>query len=566
MTNRREHVLLPKLREQLNNGQMARREFIHFATLLGVGIGSACAMAGTASAAMASGMLPFPPADPAAKKGGTLRVGQRVAKMEEPATFNTNEMSNQSRLTLEYMTLVGHDNIVRPMLIETWEPSSDLKTWTLNVRKGVMWHNGEELTAEHIAWNIRRWTDSALGSSNLGLSTFGALAEPTGEKDAKGKAVRKPSKNGVEVVDRHTLRLNLSKPVLSVAEDCAEYPTSIVHPSFKPPFSDRPIGTGPFTLAELKVGDRCILKRVTKTTDGKNFRYWGGDIYLDEVHFFNFDLDNQPAALASGTVDLVAELVAGQLELARSIKGAQILSIDTGQTLCLRMQVDAKPFDDIRVRRAIVKAADNAAIKNLVFPDGGSSANNFHVSPIHPEYFPLPKLERDVSGAKQLLKEAGYENGLNLAISVGNTDGPWHQAVCEALRDQLKEAGINLTVNVMPATKFWEIWDKVPFGATSWGHRPLGTMVLAQAYRTGVPWNETHFSDPDFDKALSEAESSINVADRKAKMAKVEKILQDAAVMVQPLWRPVYSLASAKVRGFKPHPARQLLLSKVWLG
>jgi peptide/nickel transport system substrate-binding protein len=178
------------------------------------------------------------------------------------------------------------------MLMESWKPSADLKTWTLTVRDGVMWHNGEELNAEHVAWNIRRWSDPALGSSNFGLSTFAALTEPTGEKDSKGRPLRRPIKNGVEVLDSRTLRLNLGQPVLSVAEDCGEFCTLVVHPSFKAPLSRNPIGTGPYTLAELRVGDRCILKRVLKTTDGKDFRYWGGEVYLDEIHFYHYEQDN----------------------------------------------------------------------------------------------------------------------------------------------------------------------------------------------------------------------------------------------------------------------------------
>ena len=142
------------------------------------------------------------------------------------------------------------------------------------------------------------------------------------------------------------------------------------------------------------------------------------------------------------------------------------------------------------MRQAIVKAVDNAAIKALVFPEGGDVGENHHVAPIHPEYFALPPLARDVEGAKALLAEAGKEN-LEVTIDVGNTDGPWHQAVAEAMRDQLAEAGITLNVNVMPASKYWEIWTATPFGATAWTHRPLGTMVLSLGYRTGVAWNET---------------------------------------------------------------------------
>jgi peptide/nickel transport system substrate-binding protein len=559
------HPLLPGLCEQLERGVMSRREFIRCATLIGMTARTAHAMAGSTAPAMAAETLPFPAVDPGAKHGGILRIGQMVGKMHDPATYSWNEMSNQTRPILEYLTMIGPDNVVRPMLVDWWQPSADLRTWTLHVRSGVKWHNGDELTAEHVAWNIRRWTDPALGSSNLGLSTFAALTEFTGGRDAKGKAVRRALKNGVEVLDSHTVRLNLARPTLSVAEDCAEYCTLIVHPSFVAPLSHQPMGTGPYTLADLRVGERCILKRVTHTTDGREFRYWGGDVYLDEIHFYNYEQEYQTAALASGSVDAIYELTIEQLELAQSIPGAQILSVESAQTLCCRMQVDVKPFDDVRVRRAVVKAADNARIKDLVFGAHGSVAHNYHVAPIHPEYFPLPPPVRDVAGAKQLLKEAGYEKGLDLTICVGNNDGPWQQAVCEALRDQVKDAGINLKVEVLPATKYWEVWNQVPFGATSWAHRPLGTMALAQAYRTGASWNETHFSDPKFDLALSEAEATLDVAERRLKMQKVEQLLEDAAIVVQAFWRPVFSLASSRVRGYRPHPARQIQLTKVWM-
>jgi len=525
--------------------------------------GAGAAAVPAAGTAPAAGTLPFPPVDPDARRGGTLRAGQMVGRMEDPATYSWNEMSNQTRPILEYLTMVGPDNVLRPMLMDWWKPSSDLKTWTLHVREGVMWHNGEELSAEQVAWNIRRWTDPTLGSSNLGLATFAALTELTDE--AGGKRVQRPLTNGVEVLDTHTLRLNLGKPVLSVPEDFAEYPTHIAHPSFRAPLSKHPLGTGPYTLAQLRVGERCILKRVTRTTDGREFRYWGGDVYLDEIHFYHFEQENQTAALASGSVDATYELPIEELELAQSIPGAQISSVESAQTLCCRMQVDVKPFDDIRVRRALILAADNGAIGSLVFGQYGSAAANYHVAPVHPEYFPLDPIARDVREARRLLSEAGHENGIDLTITVGNNDGPWQQSACEVLRDQVKEAGIRLAVNVVPATKYWEIWKSAPFAATSWSHRPLGTMALSQGYRTGASWNETHFSDAAFDRALAEAEAILDVAARRLKMREVERILRDACVMVQPFWRPVFILASSKVHGYRPHPARQMQLTKAWM-
>jgi peptide/nickel transport system substrate-binding protein len=560
-----EHPRLAEVVGQFQRGLLDRREFLRLATLLGAGAAAAYARAGLAAPAMAGNALPFAAPEPGARRGGTLRIGQSVMRMIDPATYNWLEMTNQTRPILEALAMVGPDNVVRPMLLESWQSSANLETWLLRVRQGVMWHNGDELTAEHVAWNLRRWSDPALGSGNLGSSTFVALTEPTGAKDSKGGVTRRQRPGGVEVLDRYTVRLNLAQPVLSVPEDCAEQSTLIAHPSFVAPLSRQPIGTGPFTLAELRVGQRCILKRITHATNGKPLRYWGGDVYLDEIHFYNYDLGNQTAALASGSVDAIFELTVDQLELARSIPNARILTVPAAQTMVCRMQVDVKPFDDIRVRRAILKAADNAAIHRLVFGELGSVGDNFHVAPVHPEYFPLPPVARDVAGARRLLREAGYANGLDITISVGNTDGLWMQAVCEALRDQLGDAGIRLAVEVLPETKYHEVWNKVPFGASSWGHRPLGTMVLSQAYRSGAAWNESHFSDPEFDRALSQAEATLDVRERRAKMQRVEQILRDAAVMVQPLWRPVFSLAGSRVHGYQAHPARQIHLNKVWV-
>jgi peptide/nickel transport system substrate-binding protein len=90
-------------------------------------------------------------------------------------------------------------------------------------------------------------------------------------------------------------------------------------------------------------------------------------------------------------------------------------------------------------------------------------------------------------------------------------------------------------------------------------------MALAEAYRSGASWNETHFSDPQFDQALAEAEATLDVPQRKAKMQRVEQILRDAALMIQPFWRPVFVLASSKVHGYQAHPARQMQLTKVWM-
>lgn len=545
-------------------GRMDRREFIRLAALLGTSAASAYALAGLPEPAFAASNMPFPPDDPKAKSGGILKIAMEVQKMEDPATYAWVAMSNQTRHTVEYLVMTGPDNITRPMLAESWTASEDLKTWTFNLRKGVMWHNGDEFIADHVAWNITRWLDPKTASSNVGLSLFSALVEETPEKDAKGKPIKRMIKGAVEIVDKNTIRLNLAKPVLSGPEDCYNYPTAIVHPSFKPPISDNMIGTGPFTLAELRVGDRCILKRVTKMKDGRDFNYWGGKVYLDEIHYYNFNGDNQLSAFASGDVDGVYEFSIEQMELAKSLDGT-IHAARTAQTIACRMHVDEKPFSDKRVRQAVVKSVDNDVVRNLIYPNGGDSGQNHHVAPVHPDYAALlPPLKRDIAAAKQLLNEAGYPNGIELAIDVGNTDGPWQQTAVESMRDQMKDAGITLKINVVPPSKYWEIWTKTIFGCTSWTHRPLGTMAMSLAYRTGVPWNESHYANPEFDKALDAAEATLDVNERKPKLMKAAQILQDDAVMILPLFRPVYTIAGKNVHGWETHPTLYHQFNKVW--
>jgi len=553
--DRKVHPYIPKLAEQLEARQVDRREFLRTATLLGVSSAAAYGMAGRilgenlVDPALAQSGTP--------KQGGIFRVAMQVQKMDDPATYAWTQMSNQTRHTVEYLAITGPDNVTRPMLAESWEASDDLKTWTLHLRQGVLWHNGDPFTSEDVVFNFERWLDPNLGSSNVGLSTFASMVE---DKDG----VKTMIPGAIEAVDDHTVRLNLSKPVLSVPEDCYNYPTAIVHRSFKPPLSDNMIGTGPYTMTELVVGERCILKRIDKTTDGQDFKYWGGDVYLDEIHYYNFDADNQLTAFASGDVDSVYDFGIEQFALAEALDG-EIVAATTAQTLCCRMHVNKPPFDDHKVRQAIIKATDNTAYNELIFEGRGAIAENFHVAQIHPEYFQLPPLERDVEAAKKLLAEAGHADGIDITIDVGNTDGPWHQTAAEIWRDQLKDAGINLNINVIPASKYWEIWTETPLGATAWTHRPLGTMVLSLGYRTGVPWNETGYASPEFDAALDDAEATLDVPARTAKMEKVETILQDAAVMVQPVWRPVFTIIGHNIQDYKAHPTQYHQFNKVWI-
>ena len=184
------------------------------------------------------------------------------------------------------------------------------------------------------------------------------------------------------------------------------------------------------------------------------------------------------------------------------------------------------------------------------------------MSPVHPEYAKLPAFTRDVAKAKKLLADAGHPNGIDVELAC-RPEPAWELVAVQGMVEQWKEAGIRVKINVMPSTQYWEVWTKVPFGFTTWAHRPLGVMSLALAYRTGVPWNESNYSNKDFDTLLAEAEGTLDVEKRRALMAKLQAILQDDGPIVQPVWRALFTFHDKRVQGFKMHPTGYIFANQL---
>ncbi len=548
MRDTHEHPLLPTLKGQLAAREIDRREFLRYATLLGM-----AAPAAYAFVAKVTGRPLVAPveAQGALPKGGTLRLAMRCQDLKSPHTYSWVESSNSARQVLDYLTVTGVDNITRPSLVEKWEASPDLKTWTLRLRKNVKWHNGRQFTADDVVWNLKRVVDPKTGSSVLGLMKSFLLEDyETGEKDDKGnpkKSSRLWDAGAIQKVDDFTVRLNGKSAQLAVPEQLFHYPLLILDPAENGEFKAGSNGTGAFTLTANEVGRKQVLK-------ARKEGYWGGGPYLDQLEFI--DLGDDPAAsvaaLASKQVDGLYGADIVQLEALQKIPHIQMYQVVTAYTATARVQ-PIKPFDDKRVRQALRYAIDSNTVLQIAHRGLGQPGEHHHVSPVHPEYAKLPAPVRDVAKAKKLLADAGYPNGIDTEI-VCRPQPAWELLAVQTMVEQWKEAGIRVKINVMPSTQYWEVWTKVPFGFTTWAHRPLGIMSLALAYRSGGPWNESKYSNAEFDRLLGQAEGTLDVTARRETMARLEAILQDDGPIVQPVWRSIFTFHDKRVQGFRPHP------------
>jgi len=543
---KRVHGALPELVEQMQAGAVDRREFLRTATLLGLSASAAYALAGMEDPA-------GKPAEAATMDGGVVRISMRVPALENPATFSWVYDSNSVRQVCDYLTRTGYDNITRPWLLEKWEASDDLKTWTLILKKGIKWSNGDELVADHAIWNIKRWLDPNVGSSVLGLMKGYLLVDvDTGKKDDKGNAVMSTklwADNAIEKVDDHTIKLNCNAAQLAVPEHLFHYPALILHPAQEGKFGLEAFGTGAYKMVEYEVGKKVVLKR----RDG----YWGKKPAIETIEVI--DNGDDPAAavaaIASKQVDGMYEASTSQYAALRKLNHLQIYQVATGQTAVARMQPISDTWKDPKVRQAMRLALDTQKLLKIAYLGLGAPGEHHHVAPVHPEYYKLPFQKQDIAKAKKLLAEAGHPNGFDTEIFC-KKDPDWEPTCVQAMAQMWKLAGVNVKINVLPSSQYWDIWDKpsAPFAFTSWTHRPLGVMVLGLAYRTGVPWNESKYSNPKFDELLSKAEGTLDVNKRKEVMKDIEQLMLDDGPICLPLWRAVFTFMDKKVKNYKAHP------------
>jgi peptide/nickel transport system substrate-binding protein len=540
------HPAIYDLKVDMDKGKITRRDFLRYSTLLGMSAFAASQMAGLGLAKKAFAETP--------KRGGVLKVAGQVQKITHPAQFSWVAPSNVGRQIAEYLTFTDGKNITHPYLLKNWAVSDDLKTWTLNLRQGVKWNNGDTFSADDVIFTMNQWLNKDVGSSILGL--MGEYLDLS----------------GIEKVDPYQVKLHLKKPEIAIPEHLFHYPALILNAkTFDGDFIKKPVGTGPYTLESYLPGERAVLKARKdywqKGADGKPLPYMDGIEFID----MGTEMPPQIAALKSGEVDYIDLGDVGGVDVFQALRNdpnIQIIPVTSASTRVLRMRVDLKPWDNNKVRTALKICQNHEKILALAYMNEGLQGQDFHVYQLHPEYCEKPIPKYDPQRAKQLLKEAGYADGIDVNMSVGT----WPEVVryAEILKQDAAPAGFRINIQTMPTSQYWEKWTEVDLGVTPWMHRPIGTMVLNLAYINDdagkpVPWNETRWSDPEFSKLLTEANGLINVDERRKVFCKLEDIQQSRGSIGIPFWRNAWYIMRKKVKDVTAVPSIYMTLNEAWL-
>jgi peptide/nickel transport system substrate-binding protein len=467
------------------------------------------------------------PATP--KYGGTLRIAidGTIQAIDPYKGTRFRQHFGFTRLYAEGLVDMDKQADLVPGLAESWEISPDGREYTFKLRKGIKFHNGEDLTSEDVRFSFEHASDrknAAQYRTNLDLV------------------------ESIEAADRYVVKIRLKK---------ASTPfLSNIYAGFVPVMSRKslatldtaPVGTGPFAYVEWKPGLHVKFRRFKD--------YWKqGRPYVDEVVFrFAADETVRYTGLRAGDLEIADELppqVMAELKGA-SQKGYRYVGIPGGSYMILMLNTRRPPLTDVRVRQAIASALDKQEILDATRWGAGEGTNQLHAKG-SPWRFDVEDRKRDLSLAKKLLTEAGFPQGFAVPVLASQKYVPTAQII----QAQLKPLGIHLEFQQVDDATRLARENKADFDTDL---RGMGYPMDPDRYfiyfysKTGTR-NFTGYNNAEFDRLYERAQVEQDFQKRKQMYTEMLKMIQRDVPEIL-LWSGHRFIGwRDHVKGFEPNPA-----------
>jgi len=460
------------------------------------------------------------------KYGGTLRIGVRVAQETSIDARYLTTTTSIPTLEIIYDRLYtwgekGFDSLI-PNLATSYQ-TKDNKVWTINLRKGVKFHNGREMTASDVKANLD-WR----------------ITTPKGWKPLRQRELIKALKQ-VDVVDKYTVRLTLDRPFSSLMRVLAYALRGIIPPEevekWGDDFAFHPCGTGPFKAVEVKPNEKVVLERF----DG----YWGPKPYLNRVELIYYRSDEaRLVALERGDIDMAQLYDEAKPVLKNNPKLTHQEAPDPSVIHKYYFNVRRWPMSDVRFRKAVWMGADWKTIALNAW--ALKSGNVCRTLLDHSKYF-NPEAVKLVppynpEEAKKLIQAVEKDAGKKIPpIYLVDSAISANQNLAEMAKLQLAQIGVPLDLHILSIALWFDKISRDPkmdwdMGGVGYGFAidPSVGYVYFETDSGAAPDGKSlgGYSNPEFDQWVRKAEAAKTEEERTKFFQEAEKVLiKDAAAI-----------------------------------
>lgn len=436
---------------------------------------------------------------------------------------------------------------------KSWTRSADGKTWTFELYPNLVFSDGTPLDAKAVKFNLDRWrltTNPAHG--NFAYTYY---ADDFGGFPGVITGVQTPSKTRVVIT--------LAKPFGPFLRDIAEQSFGLGSPQAitadPKAFELKPVGSGPYMVAEWQRDDHITLVANPK---------WQGQKPGYQTVIIR-DIPDQATSVLSiqkGDIDMLTDPRPDDAKALAKQTGIRVVEQPSNNVSYVAMDVEKKPFGDVRVRRAVAYALDAATMAQSLYSSGAVVADNWTPPGMLGENPAVKAYAHDVAKAKSLLADAGFPHGFATTLSYSTAPRPYlpePQRVAETIQAELAQAGIQITL--VPAE--WGVFlDKIKHGQhemclIGWTgdngdpdnfFYPL--LDQDSARKDGNAQNYSFWRDPAFHKLMLAGQATVDDAQRKQIYMQANAMVHDQAPAVSLVHTTVPLVMKSSIEGFVPSP------------